>query len=80
IPTYVGMLTSGKIDGQAVPTATRVRTASLMVDAADGFAYPAVDLAIAQLPDIARETGIAAAAITRSNHAGALGHHVERLA
>ncbi|MGL4289177.1 MAG: Ldh family oxidoreductase [Phreatobacter sp.] len=80
IPTYVGMLTSGKIDGQAVPTATRVRTASLMVDAADGFAYPAVDLAIARLPAIARETGIAAAAITRSNHAGALGHHVERLA
>ncbi|QCK86715.1 Ldh family oxidoreductase [Phreatobacter aquaticus] len=80
IPTYLGMLTSGKIDGKAVPTATRVRAATLMIDAMDGFAYPAVDLALAELPAIVRETGIAAAAITRSNHAGALGHHVERLA
>ncbi|QCI66637.1 Ldh family oxidoreductase [Phreatobacter stygius] len=80
IPTYLGMLASGKIRGDAVPTATRIRTATLMVDAADGFAYSAIDLAVAQLPDIVRETGIAAAAITRSNHAGALGHHVERFA
>lgn len=80
IPTYLGMLSSAKIRGDAVPTARRIRAATLMVDAADGFAYPAIDLAVAELPAIARETGIAAAAITRSNHAGALGHHVERLA
>lgn len=80
IPTYLGMLASGKIRGDAVPTARRVRKATLMIDAADGFAYPAIDLACAELPAIAGETGIAAAAITRSNHAGALGHHVERFA
>jgi (2R)-3-sulfolactate dehydrogenase (NADP+) len=80
IPTYLGMLTSGKIDGQAVPTASRVRAATLMVDAKDGFAYPAIDLALAELPAIVAETGIAAAAIARSNHAGALGAHVEKLA
>lgn len=80
IPTYLGMLTSGKVDGKAEPTLSRVRAATLMVDAADGFAYPAIDLALEHLPRVAAETGIAAAAITRSNHAGALGAHVERLA
>ncbi|MCA0316654.1 MAG: Ldh family oxidoreductase [Proteobacteria bacterium] len=80
IPTYLVMLRSGKIDGRAVPTAKRVRAATLMVDAANGFAYPAVDLALKELPAIVAETGIAAAAIARSNHAGALGAHVEALA
>lgn len=80
IPTYLTMLTSGKIDGAAVPTARRVRAATLAVDAANGFAYPAVDLALAELPAIVAETGIAAATIARSNHAGALGAHVEALA
>lgn len=80
IPTYLGMLTSGKVNGKAEPTLARVRAATLMVDAADGFAYPAIDLALAHLPRVAAETGIAAAAIARSNHAGALGAHVEQLA
>ncbi|WP_439573627.1 Ldh family oxidoreductase [Phreatobacter sp.] len=80
IPTYLAMLKANKIDGRAVPTASRVRAATLMVDAANGFAYPAIDLVAETLPRIAAETGIAAAAIARSNHAGALGAHVERLA
>jgi (2R)-3-sulfolactate dehydrogenase (NADP+) len=80
LPTYVAMLTSGKIDGRAVPVATRPRAGVLAVDAACGFAYQAIDLALAELPSMARAQGIAVAAISRSNHAGAIGHHVERLA
>src|SRR5512140_955911 len=68
IPTYLGMLKAGKIDGHAVPAATRPRPGVLAIDAADGFAYPAIDLAVAHLPEIARAQGIAAAPITRSNH------------
>lgn len=80
IPTYLGMLKAGKIDGTATPIATRPRPGVLAIDAADGFAYPAIDLAIAELPAIARAQGIAAAPVTRSNHCGAAGLHVERLA
>ena len=80
IPTYLAMLKAGKIDGRASPTATRPRPGVLAVDAADGFAYPALDLAIAALPEMARTQGLAAAAVTRSNHCGAAGLHVERLA
>jgi (2R)-3-sulfolactate dehydrogenase (NADP+) len=80
VPTYLAMLKSGKIDGQAVPKASRPKPGVLAIDAGHGFAYPAIDLAIAEIPDLAREQGIIAAPIRRSNHCGAAGLHVERLA
>ncbi len=80
LPTYVGMLRSGKIDGRAIPTATHPRPGVLAVDAACGFAYPAIDLARAELPALTRRNGLALAAIKRSNHAGALGLAAENLA
>jgi (2R)-3-sulfolactate dehydrogenase (NADP+) len=80
IPTYLAMLKSGKIDGAAVPRVTQPRPGVLAIDAACGFAYPAIDVAIERLPALAKQQGIAAAAISRSNHAGACGRHVERLA
>ena len=79
-PTYLAMLKSGKIDGQAVPTARQPKPGVLAIDAAHGFAYPAIDLAIVELPELARRQGIVAAPIRRSNHCGAAGLHVERLA
>ena len=78
--TYRSMLESGKADGQAVPQAKRTAPGVIAVDAACGFAYPAIDLAIDLLDPITREQGIAVAAIDRSNHSGAAGLHVERLA
>ncbi|MEA2857620.1 MAG: (2R)-3-sulfolactate dehydrogenase [Methylobacteriaceae bacterium] len=80
IPTYLAMLKSGKIDGGAIPRVTQPRSGVLAIDAACGFAYPAIDIAIERLPALAKQQGIAAAAIARSNHAGACGRHVERLA
>jgi (2R)-3-sulfolactate dehydrogenase (NADP+) len=80
VPTYLTMLKSGKAKGDARPVATRPRPGVLAIDAADGFAYPAIDLALKKLPGIARRQGIAAASITRSNHCGVAGHHVEALA
>lgn len=80
VPTYLAMLRAGKIDGRAVPIARRPRPGVLAIDAAHGFAYPAIDLAVIELPEIARSQGIAAAPIRRSNHCGAAGLHVERLA
>jgi (2R)-3-sulfolactate dehydrogenase (NADP+) len=80
VPTYLTMVKSGKAKGDAKPVATRPRPAVLVVDAAEGFAYPAIDLALKKLPTIAKKQGIAAASITRSNHCGVAGHHVEKLA
>lgn len=80
VPTYLSMLKAGKIVGDAVPVASRPKPGVLAIDAAHGFAYPAIDLAIAELPAIARAQGVAIAPIRRSNHCGAAGLHVERLA
>jgi (2R)-3-sulfolactate dehydrogenase (NADP+) len=80
VPSYAAQAKVGKVDGFATPTAARTRPATLAVDAGSGFAYPALDLAIAMLPEVARREGLAAAAIRRSHHCGAAGHPAERLA
>jgi (2R)-3-sulfolactate dehydrogenase (NADP+) len=80
IPTYLQMVRSGKIDGQAQPSAVRTRPGILAIDAANGFAYPAIELAVAELPALAAEQGIAAASIRRSNHCGETGLPCEALA
>lgn len=80
VPTYAAQAQSGKVDGHATPALRYARAATVMIDVAHGFAYPAFDLAIAELPGIAAETGIAAAGFVRSHHFGVAGRHVERLA
>ncbi|CAA2106738.1 (2R)-3-sulfolactate dehydrogenase (NADP(+)) [Methylobacterium bullatum] len=77
---YGEQVRAGKVIGDAVVTSTRPKPGLLAIDAAHGFAYPALDTAIALLPEIAREQGIAAAAIRRSHHCGAAGRPVEALA
>ena len=80
VQIYAAQAKAGKVDGFAAPALTRKKPALIAVDAAHGFAYPAIELAEAALPDIARNEGVATAAIRRSHHCGAAGHSVERLA
>ncbi|MGR3755695.1 MAG: Ldh family oxidoreductase [Tranquillimonas sp.] len=80
VAAYAAQARSGKVAGAAEPVLVRERPALLCVDAQDGFAFPAIDAAIDGLVDTVPETGLAAAAIRRSHHAGQLGAHVERLA
>lgn len=80
LPSYLSHVRSSKIDAKAVPVAHQATASVLRIDAAHGFAYPALDLAVERLPEMARKTGIAAASIYRSHHCGAAGLVVERLA
>ena len=80
VASYALQARSGKVAGQAIPQASLMGTAMLRIDAANGFAFPAIDLAINQLVTLSAKTGIAAAGITRSHHCGQLGAHVERIA
>ena len=80
ILAYAEQARAGKVDGHAEPRCEVVRPALLRVDAAHGFAFPAIDLAIERVEPAAREQGMAGAAIHRSHHAGQIGAHVERLA
>ncbi len=80
VPTYAAQAKIGKVDGFATPTVDHRRTGAAVVDAANGFAFPAIDAALGLLPEMARAVGVACAAIHRSHHCGAAGHPVERLA
>ncbi|MDH3669129.1 MAG: Ldh family oxidoreductase [Paracoccaceae bacterium] len=78
--SYGAQAASGKIDGHAKPKAERTRPGAMAIDAANGFAYPALVLATEALPAMAREMGVAMAGLRRSHHAGATGLFVEELA
>ena len=80
VPSYAAQVRAGKVDGRAEPRVERQAPGLLRVDACHGFAFPALDAAIAALAPLTRQQGVAAAAIHRSHHAGQLGPHVERLA
>lgn len=80
VPSYAAQAASGKVDGRAVPTASPAGTAAWRVDACNGFAFPALALAVDRLAGTAPETGISVAAIHRSHHFGQAGYHVEALA
>jgi (2R)-3-sulfolactate dehydrogenase (NADP+) len=80
VAQYAMLLAARKVDGTATARITATRSATLMVDAASGFAYPAFDLALAQLPSLARAHGIAAAGFVRSHHYGVAGFQAERYA
>jgi (2R)-3-sulfolactate dehydrogenase (NADP+) len=79
VPSYAEQARVGKVDGFAIPSVTG-NGAALRLDAGTGFAYPAMDAAIARLTPLARELGVASAGIFSSHHCGQAGRHVERLA
>jgi (2R)-3-sulfolactate dehydrogenase (NADP+) len=80
VAAYCAQAWSGKVDGFATPKGEQTQPGALAIDAANGFAYPALDLAVDWLPDAARSQGIAIAGIRRSHHCGVAGVPVERLA
>jgi (2R)-3-sulfolactate dehydrogenase (NADP+) len=80
VPTYALQSRAGKVDGFATPRLTQLSPVALRIDAAHGFAYPAIDLALAALPALARSNGLAVAVLHRSHHCGVAGAHAERLA
>jgi (2R)-3-sulfolactate dehydrogenase (NADP+) len=80
VPTYAAQAKTGKIDGGAKPKLEWKKPGVAAIDAANGFAYPAIDLALAPLPEATKKNGIAAASIHHSHHCGAAGLPVEKLA
>lgn len=80
IPGYLSTLASGWVDGHATPTVSDVAPACVRVDAAGGFAQPALAAARPLLVAKARAAGIAVLAIHNSHHFAALWPDVEPFA
>ncbi|MEO1564107.1 MAG: Ldh family oxidoreductase [Pseudomonadota bacterium] len=80
IPIYCEHVRCGKVDGVATPTLERPKPGVIRVDAATGFAHPAIDLGFETLIPTAKETGIAILTLHNSYNCGVLGYHTHRLA
>jgi (2R)-3-sulfolactate dehydrogenase (NADP+) len=76
VAQYAAHLRNGRADGAAVPVIARRKGAALLVDARQGLAFPACDLAVEQGIAIARELGVCFAGVTNSHHAGVLVDHL----
>ncbi len=80
MPGYVSTLASGWVDGRAEPVVRDVASGYVSVDAAGGFAQPALTAARELLVSKARSAGIAVLAIHNSHHFAALWPDVEPFA
>lgn len=80
IPGYLSSLASGWVNGQAVPVVEDVSAAFIRVDAANGFAQPALAAATPLLIEKVKSAGIAILAIRSSHHFAALWPDVEPFA
>jgi len=77
---YAAQARSGKINTNAQITTTMRGPASLLIDADQGFAFPALETALAAGLPVAETMGIAIMAIANSHHCGALSVQVEKIA
>ncbi|OAN56641.1 Ldh family oxidoreductase [Sphingobium sp. TCM1] len=77
---YVATLRSGWVDGRATPVVEDAGASFLRVDAANGFAQPALAAAAPLAMAMARKTGACVVAIRRSHHFAALWPDVEPFA
>jgi (2R)-3-sulfolactate dehydrogenase (NADP+) len=80
VPQYVGHMKVGRIDGSASPVVAKQHGAVAIIDAADGLAFPACELAIQTAIAAAQTHGIGAASVTNSYHFGAAIYHLEAVA
>ncbi len=80
VPQYVGHMKAGRIDGAATPVIAKAHGAVAIIDAADGLAFPACELAIQTAINAAKTHGIGAASVTNSYHFGAAIYHLEAVA
>lgn len=80
LPTYCDHAACGKVDGQARPVLEKLSPVALRVDAATGFAHPAIALGLAPLAAAARQYGVAVLSVGNSYACGSLGYFVEELA
>ncbi len=80
VPIYCEHVQCGKVKGDARPAISNPRPGTVVADADNGFAHPAIDLGFQKLVPLAQAQGIACLAVRNSYNCGVLGYHTDRLA
>jgi (2R)-3-sulfolactate dehydrogenase (NADP+) len=76
VPMYLAHVTHGRVNPNAVPVIQQQSASAALINADNGFAFPACNKAIQK----ASETGIAVGAVTNSHHFGVAGNHLRAIA
>jgi (2R)-3-sulfolactate dehydrogenase (NADP+) len=79
-PQYAAHLRNGRVNPDARPKVIHERGGACLIDAEEGLAFPACELAIAEAVARARDNGVAFAGVTRSHHFGVAALHLEAVA
>ena len=80
VAQYATHLRNGRVNGNAVPTLRRQKGAAALIDAHEGLAFAACEMAIAEAIGRARDFGIAIAGVTNSHHCGVVVDHLRPVA
>jgi (2R)-3-sulfolactate dehydrogenase (NADP+) len=80
VPQYATHLKNGRCNGAAQPTVARERGAAVQIDAGEGLAFAACDLAVREAIARAKVHGVAFAGVTNSHHAGVIVDHLRAVA
>ena len=80
VSMYVSHLKAGRVIGNAEPVIKNQRPSAVLIDARNGFAFPACRMAVDQAIAKARQHGIAIAAVTNSHHFGMAAYHLDPVA
>ncbi|HEY4373429.1 MAG TPA: Ldh family oxidoreductase [Burkholderiales bacterium] len=80
VPQYAGHLKINRAVGAAQPKVARAKGGAALIDAAEGLAFAACELAVAEAITRAREHGIAFSGVTNSHHFGAAAYHLDAVA
>lgn len=70
VSQYATHLRNGRVNGAAQATVLRRKGGALLIDAQEGLAFPACELAVREAIAAAREHGVAFAGVTSSHHCG----------
>ncbi len=80
VTQYATHLKNGRVDGSAVATVTKRKGAALVVDAKQGLAFPACQLAVSEAIATAKQHGVAFVGVINSHHCGVVIDHLRPVA
>ena len=80
VAQYSTHLRNGRANGNAVPQVLKRKGGALLIDAQEGLAFPACELALQEAVAAAQTHGVAVAGVIRSHHCGVVVDHLRAAA
>lgn len=80
IGQYTTHLRNGRVNGHAVPTLRHAKGGAALIDAHEGLAFAACEMAVAEAITRARDFGISIAGVANSHHCGVVVDHLRAVA